>query len=242
MDDRESLLHHLREHYALIFNWHRERGPRRYREHFQGDIGFDDKWFRKYVHLVEQMPHPLEADAEAIAHIAHEVLTGCMEWSYMEKALPDVTMSEIAKAIEKMLREYTREEEESGDVRKLRALHNIGKTGSSPSCVEVRVPPSVFQPGDATYLKYARLAYSDVPTPNDEVNLGGFVALADTNVELQVRHHMGMCSVQAQQRSILFRNAKALHMVEDSSEDSLVGFTKSGAITILSVKIGGEED
>ena len=117
----------------------------------------------------------------------------------------------------------------------------MGERGSAPSCVEVLVPPSAFDPGDAKYIEYARIAYNDVPAPNDEVNLGGLVALADTNVEVQVRHGGGRPSTQTQQEHMLFRNAKALHMVEDTSKDSVVGFAKLGAICILSVRKGAEE-
>ena len=241
----ESALHDLREHYALIFNWHREHGPRRYRERFQGEIHPDATWFKKYMHLLERMPHPLEADAEAIAHVAHEVLTGCMEWSYGEKVLPDLSMSEVAKAIQRMLKELERKDEDGAEIEKLEGLQNMGETGSAPTCVEVRVPLSAFEPGDTTYLEYARIAYNDVPTPSEDVSLGGFVALADTNIEVQARHGKARHgkarrSIHGNQGHMLFRNAKALHMIEDTSEDSLVGFAKSGAISILSVRIGGE--
>lgn len=239
MAERESMLHHLREHYALIFNWHRQRGPRRYKERFEGEIQPEDKWFRKYMHLIERMPHPLEAAPEAIAEVAHEVLTGCMEWSYGEQVLPDLSMSEVAKTIERMLKKLSAADEEGGAIRKLKTLRSMGETGAAPSFVEVRVPQTAFEPGDSTYLEYARMAYDDVPTPNDDVNLGGFVALADTNIEVQARHGMGGQSTHGDWGRMFFRNAKALHLVEDESENSLVGFAKSKAISILSVKIGG---
>lgn len=241
MTENESTLHQLREHYALIFNWHRQQGPRRYREKFEGQIDPDDKWYRKYMHLLEQMPHPIEANPEAIALVAHEVLTGCMEWSYVERVHPDLSMSEVAKAIKGMLKELSAADEERTVIKKLKTLQSMGEAGAAPSSVEVLVPLTAFQPGDRMYLEYARLAYDDVPTPQDDVNMGGFVVLTDTNIESQTHHKLEQRFRNEDITSLLFRNARALHLIEDESENSLVGLAKSGAISILSVKIGGRD-
>lgn len=238
MEENNKMLHDLREHYALIFNWHRKQGPSKYKDRFESQVHLDDKWYRKYLQFLEEMPQPHEADVEEIASVVHEVLTGCMERSYGVEVLPNVSMSTVAKAIKRMLKEIHEKGEREIVINRLKSLRNTGKDGGAPASVEVFVPTTAFYSSDHMYLEYAKMAYGDVPSPNNVTNLGGFVAVADTNIEVQSQHHKPRFDYSDKTR-ILFRNAKALHLAEDTSENSIVGLIKSGAISILSVKIGG---
>ncbi len=120
----------------------------------------------------------------------------------------------------------------------LERIRNTGHDGSRPTSVAILVPPSAFEPGNATYVEYAKLAYSDVPHAHSVANLGGLVVLADINFEIATVHADRSNRTAESNQSMVFHNARAMRLIEDKSPESLVGLAVSGAISIVSVRIG----
>lgn len=162
--------------------------------------------------------------------VAQAVISGCMEWSCSTR-LGDTSMFQIAQRIRelrKVLNDLQKDEHLTAERDRLRLLQN---RSHEPQTMRIRLPHPPETP--AEYAELASLAYSDVPA--NVANLGGTVALADTN-----RHHEdAVQSAQDGDGAILtFRNAAALHLEEVSTPDSLVAHALSGAVSIMSVKIG----
>jgi len=164
-----------------------------------------------------------------MSEFAQAVISGCMEWSCNTR-IGEISMFSIAERLRELgrtLHEFDEHKNRSSERERLRLLSNRSR---QPQVVKIRM---AHAPETAEYAELATLAYSDVP--QDVENLGGIVALADTN-----RHHVD--SVQGIEEgngtTVAFRNAPALHFEEVQSPDSLVSLALLGSVSILSVKIG----
>jgi hypothetical protein len=85
-----------------------------------------------------------------------------------------------------------------------------------------------------TYYKFARVAYRDVPTGDD--GIGGFVALSDTNAEVQGYNLRDRAIADAEK--IVYRNATALNFELVDDDQSLVSLVRAGKITIEEISLG----
>jgi hypothetical protein len=235
MSEELAIIHDLRKHYEIIYDWHKKKGIQEYRRRFETEPSPEDVRFAKYARLLQQMPHPQEADLEAIAHVAHEVRCGCMEWSYCVEPESGLPLSKVAAYILETIEQRHKCHEQEAVSKKLRQLQNTGRGAHTPATVLIVVPDEALREGDM-YARYAALAYHDAIAPADRVNLGGMVALADTNLEHESGHQENPNDDSL--RTLTFRNARALHMVEDEYENSLVTLIRSGDILVESVKIG----
>jgi hypothetical protein len=235
MLEEHMLINEVRDHYRLIYDWHKENGVREYSKRYEGKATPDNEWSQKYFSLLECMPLPEDADLESIERVAQAVRCGCMEWSYWVEAKPQLPLSKIAAHILKTLDWLENHDEEKTVREKLTQLRNTGEEASTPTCVQITVPKSGGHDTTA-YSRYAELAYHDAIAPLDRENLGGMVVLADTNLEHELGH---ACADQTVNATVIsFRNASALHLVEDMERGTLVSLVKSGDIVVESVKIG----
>lgn len=235
MAEEDLLIRDLREHYRIIHDWHRENGVQEYKKRYEGQLKPDDEWFRKYVCLLGSMPSPEVADLESIGRVADEVRCGCMEWSYWVVPKANLHLSGVAAYILDALEKHSKKRSRNEVQRTLKNLRNIGREGSVPTTVEIVVPEEdMGQPG--TYFRYAAIAYGDAVAPEKCKNLGGMVALSDTNLEHE--HREGRKSQRDNEGTLIFRNARAMHFIEEEAKESLICRVKAGDIEIESVRIG----
>jgi hypothetical protein len=99
--------------------------------------------------------------------------------------------------------------------------------------VEIRI--GLHQLTPETYARFAGFAYADVARHTQVENLGGTVALADTNLEIEHNRSAGISS----EGSLRFRNAKAMHFTESHDKGTIAALAHDGCISIESVRIGG---
>lgn len=115
---------------------------------------------------------------------------------------------------------------------RLASLNNLGDRNDTPVTLTIPVPSGYLSVDK--YVEMSRIAYRDAT--QSVQGLGGVVALADTNAEVQgynPRH-----SDSAHRSRVLFRNAPALHFEEVKTADSLPALAKDGAVTIVDVRLG----
>lgn len=238
MTDKEAILTEVRRNYGVIYRWHKEYGCRSYKEKHGDERAHTSPWFHKYVNLLERMPSPKTADLAQIVAVAGEVLWGCMEWSYWEEVEPGLPLNKIAHRIQKLVRgaEEELDEEEAAEAPAdvLKKLQNVGQGArGSPLVVEIKVPPDHLTLQG--YTHFASIAYADVSHHAQANNVGGAVALADTNLEHEQRHGRNTSG----KSSLRFRNAKAMHFTESEGAGTIAALARDRTISVLSIKIGG---
>lgn len=114
----------------------------------------------------------------------------------------------------------------------LSTLKNIG-------CAEPRAISISLDLEDLSlerYVQMSQIAYHDAVQPIE--GLGGLVALADANAEVQ--EYNPRYPDRVRRSSILFRNAAALNLAEVTDSDTLPALAMKGSITILEVQLGHE--
>jgi hypothetical protein len=226
-------LEHLRRLYSLIYRWHRTQGLAEFARRYPQSAENNEEWIQKYREVAANLLPPDTATEEYIVKIAHQVLAGCMEWSYCEQIGPDLTMASAAKQIMHVVR--SAEDDKAGaDLEEaLQRLKNTGPESREPHIVEVTI--SDHQLGSDLVTVHAQLAsraYGDVAEEIAGTTLGGIVALADCNFEKE------MNSTAAPRGVLRFRNAAALHLEVDKTQQSIVELVKAGAVEINSVELG----
>jgi hypothetical protein len=233
--DKAEVIQSIRVNYQMIYEWHTKKGIKIFKKVFE-ELELDNKdLFNKYINFINDMPAPNYAEIEAISHVAHEVLGGCLEWSYTAEIEPNLQMHLVANNIKKLLLKLHESEFIENKFHKLNNLKNTteGQEEVKPDFVEITIPSD-----DMTIDKYfecASIAYSDVMHSCKVENIGGKVVLSDTNLE----HEHTRSRHSNEGLMIKFRNSKAMHFEEEKGKDSIVNLAKSGTISIISVKIGG---
>ena len=222
------IFNEIRKLYGIIYNWHKTFGLKYYKQKYEKSIEQDDLYFNKYFNLLKEMPTPENAKIEAIEYIACELLSGCMEWSYNEKYMDEISLNEVAKKILKLIKHYKEYQEDDEIYERLESLKNVSTHENlEPHYVDLPLENI----NKVRYFNLAKIAYSDV-IENIE-NIGGFVVLADTNLEIENGQH------QLSKNKIRFRNSKAMHFVEIKDDYSVVQLAKKKSISILSIKLKG---
>ncbi len=105
-------------------------------------------------------------------------------------------------------------------------------TPNEPMQVVIAIPSGTLT--TERYSELAALAYHDIPSLPDGV--GGLVALADTNAEVQgynPRHHGVLESY-----TVVFRNSVALNLQLADGENSISTLLRDGTVSIEHVKLG----
>jgi hypothetical protein len=88
--------------------------------------------------------------------------------------------------------------------------------------------------GDFTVANLDVGRSGDVPTGDD--GIGGFVALSDTNAEVQGYNLRDRAIADAEK--IVYRNATALNFELVDDDQSLVSLVRAGKITIEEISLG----
>lgn len=230
MDVRRQKLNELRSCYQRIRDWHVQNGRRRFKQVFKNEQ--HTPFAQEYMVFLDSLPSPNDASLSIIGACARELLGGCMEWSYGEGG-EDLPLHRIAEKILDILRQLEHLRDTADRPARLRSLRNTSKSGIvDPQIVEVALLP--HEHTLESYVEFARLAYSDVPSETEQ--LGGVAVLADTNAELE--HFPFGQESNRERQTLRFRNARAMHLTEIKGEGSLVALARSGRVSILGVHLG----
>lgn len=116
----------------------------------------------------------------------------------------------------------------------LEDLDNSGANESKPQIAIVSLTGGEDIKDLETYETYARIAYRTLL--NDDVvrGVGGYVTLADCNLERELAEG----GSRNRNATIRFRNASALHLTKSMSEHSIAALIDQGTISIESLTIG----
>jgi hypothetical protein len=181
-----------------------------------------------YRELVDGLQPPEEADIEHITMVAHELLSGQMEWAYGERTEDDVPLNRVAHAILEMIDKLQQLEQRRSISKRIASFRNVAKGGETVSTQQIEIPLEPDQGWTIDdYYDLAKQVYHDIPEPDN--NVGGRLFLIETNME--VTHEI--------KDKYTFFNAKALHLEQVGELHALVNLARNGALVIEDVRIGG---
>jgi hypothetical protein len=209
---RDLTLAKIRQQYTLVFKWHKENGHTTIERIIQSNRS----WNREYDDNLEEykqaldMPHPENANLEEINSVAHKVVSGILEWNYQAKAGSDLVLGEVARDIMKLYEDFKKQEEVE-----------LSK-GSFYAVTDYDVQ------SDYEYFEKAELIYKKVLLDNEK-NIGGRVALADTNWEVQ--------KLSNNKTQLFFRTPIALRLKEIQEEENLFQLALVGKISITNIAV-----
>lgn len=216
----EEIINRIRNLYSQLYNWHKRKGKDQLAKNFSDHDYFKERMIG-YLEIIESMPTPEQASLDSILFLANHQLRGQLEWSYVETTENNIPLNQIAKEIEAVIKFYQEEELES---QTQKGLDDFSVNSTEPNFITIKVNPNLWR---ERYFEIAEQVYSEVKS--DVQNLGGSVALSDSNLEY-VKHQESMDNLK-------FRNAMALHFKVVNESFSLVELAKEGKITITDVTI-----
>jgi len=202
----------IRQKYILIFEWHQENG----RSTIDTIIQSNQAWNRdndnldEYTHALN-MPHPENASLEEMYLVAKKVLCGILEWNYQVKVGNDLVLGDIARNIIELYNEIEQH-------KKAEQL--------SDKFYDIK---DYYIRNEFEYFAVANEIYKDVLLDNEK-NIGGRVALADTNWEMQKLRNNG--------NQLFFRKPIALNLkAVPEEEDNLFQLAFNGKISIINITV-----
>jgi len=167
--------------------------------------GYSDRT-KEYLNIVQNLPHPSRAELEEIYEVALLVRSGILERNYSEKYLIDLCLGEVAWKIFEL--------KKGVDI--LPKKHDIIKVKSKEK--------NIYHAEE--YWHEADKAYQDFPS-NNERNIGGRIALIDTNWEFQKESGLN--------ERVLFRDLEELNFVEVTETNTLNRLIEDDLISIISI-------
>jgi hypothetical protein len=225
----DRLVQEIKKDYSLIYQWHKNLGPRRIKEKYKENYS-DSEYVGQYLRLLESLISPEEASIDYIEKIAHEILCNLMEWSYCEildHQQDDLQMHVVARRIKEKIDKIRHISEDDRLHEEFKNFRNTS-TDRKIRPVQIRFPIRHNQGWNQhEYQHLAALVYRDVPVY--ENNVGGQVVLIETNLELAKNN----------KEAYLFFNSKALNFDEIRDAASLVDFARNGAIVIERIELRG---
>jgi hypothetical protein len=223
--DSESLIEEARFAYSEIYYWHTAQGKRRFDERFK-EREESQAWRTKYTALLAELAKPKKASIKDMLHVAREVLSGRMEWAYHEKSEQGVTLSNWARRIDELLREYAKRVERERVSEQLHAFRSLAKDGTIVDGLRMEIPLQDNESWSVeNYLAYADVAYHDVPETD---NIGGRTFLIQTNLERTRDDRTGYT----------FHNARLLHVETITGEHNLAELVRDGDLFVESLILG----
>lgn len=201
----------IRFYYGFIYLWHKENGLLTAEimesNNMRKNAGYSERT-KEYLNIIQNLPHPSKAELEEIYEVALLVRSGTLERNYCEKYLIDLCLGEIAWKIFELKK----------GIDTLPKKHDFIKIKSKEKYI--------YQAEG--YWQEAVRAYQDFPN-NNERNIGGRIALIDTNWEFQKESGLN--------ERVLFRNLEDLNFVEVTENDTLNRLVEDELISIISIKI-----
>lgn len=202
----------IRQHYYILYIWHKENGHKTIGK----IIDSNKQWNRENTNLEEyqsalrEIPYPENASLSQIENIANKVRSGILEWNYGERGNNGLLLSETANSILNLFTE----------IKKLKEVENLKETFFEITDNEIQ--------NDSDYFEKALEIYSSILLDNEK-NIGGRVAIADTNWEVQKNSNL--------RNRVLFRRLGALNMKEINELENTFQLALKEKISIISINI-----
>lgn len=212
MEIKARLLAQVKWNYSLVYDWLIENRVliiEKAKGNDQHWADFEDKTYTAYSAEIEKLVSPKNATLEQIKRVAGLVVYGLFETHYQEQA-GDFILGEIGRNILNIINEIEKFDEE------VQLQENVLTTSSTIYKI------------DADYFEAAEGVYSEIFMDNER-NIGGRVALADTNWEFQ--------KLVGDSEKILFRKAHLLKFSEIEQADNLFQLTLNNQIRITSITV-----
>lgn len=201
----------IRFYYGFIYLWHKENGLLTVEimesNNMHKDLGYSERT-KEYLNIVQKMPPPSKAELEEIYEVAQSVRSGMLERNYCEKYLIDLCLGEVAWKIFELKK-------------------GIDTQPKKHDFIKVKNKEKRIYHAEG-YWQEAERAYQDFPS-NNERNIGGRIALIDTNWEFQKESGLN--------ERVLFRDLEELNFVEVTETDTLNRLVEEEQISIISIKI-----
>lgn len=124
-----------------------------------------------------------------------------------------------------------------GTIVRIEDLDNSGSSESKPQIANVSLAHGEDAKDLNVYERYAKKAYGTQLGDGGNRTIGGYVTLADCNLEREVSQR----GSTDQETSIRFRNAAALHLETAIAENSIAALLNDGTISVESLAIGRSE-
>jgi len=208
----ETTIAKIRQQFILIFKWHKENGQTTIEKIIQSNRSWnreDDDNLEEYKQALD-MPHPENATLEEMYLVAQKVQSGILEWNYQAKVSDNLILGEVARNIIEIYKQIKKQEE-------------VEQLKDSFYAVT-----DYYVQSDYEYFEKAEEVYKNLLLDNDR-NIGGRVALADTNWEVQ--------KLSNTKNLLFFRKPIALRLKEVEEEDNLFQLTLDGKISITNITV-----
>lgn len=211
MADNDDIISIIRQLYSLIFSWHKEQGQAGIDALIRSNKIWnrDDDNVKEYKAALEEMPPPADAGLDDIYLVARKARSGILELNYGAGIGNGMNLGEAAGKII-----YLYEE-----IKKRERLESIKDTVFAITDDGLN---------DEGYFKKAMDIYKDVLLDNEK-NLGGRIALADTNWEVQ--------KAGGSKENIFFRKPAGLNLKEIEEEDNLFHLAMNGKVSIILINV-----
>lgn len=202
----------IRQLYGLIFTWHKENGH----VTIERIIQSNQLWKRGNDNLEEYrqalvMPPPEDASLADMHLVARKVRMGVLEWNYQARSTDGLLLGDVAGSIMALYAD-------------IRAKEEAEQFKDSFYFVM-----DYYVQSDYEYFEKAGEVYQGELLDNDR-NIGGRVALADTNWEMQKSSN--------DKRRLFFRKPTGLNLkVIETDEDNLFQLVSDGKISITTIEV-----
>jgi hypothetical protein len=201
----------IRQLYTTIYEWHERYGQEIISKIvlFNQELNRGDGNLEEYQRALN-MPYPDNASLDEMLHIAKTVQYGVLEWNYQAKVDEERILGDVARSIIILCTEYK------------------NKMANDQSMNSIYYTENDENIDGFYYFDRAIEVYKHIPL-DDKRNLGGRVALVDTNWEIQ--------RIRGQANKILFRKPVRLNLAEVKEEDNLFQLASEGKISIISISV-----
>jgi hypothetical protein len=212
MENAEDLLSVIRWNYSLLYDWLIENGISSVEKDKTENTrwtSYDDEKYLEYKAEIQKMPYPENATLEQMRHVARLVVYGLFERHFTQKA-GEFLLGHLGRHIEDMADKINQ------------------RTENENFQEDVFDSSSQVYRNDQSYFEAAARIYGEVFIDNER-NIGGQVALADTNWEIQ--------KLNTNANKTLFRKARLLNLSEVDEPENLFQLTYNNQISITSITI-----
>ena len=211
MKNAEDLLSEIRWYYSLINGWLMENGVSSVEKDKADDVNwnsYDDEKYLEYQAEISKMKTPENATLEQMHYVARLVVCGLFE-RHFGRMTGEFMLGDLGRRIETIIGQIN--------------YPSIEKESFMEDFFEIS--DTIYKDADSYFAKAAKV-YSEVFIDNER-NIGGRVALADTNWEIQ--------KLNPNAGQTFFRKAQLLNLTELDETDNLFSLTYNSDLLITSI-------
>jgi hypothetical protein len=213
IQDQQEIITKIREEYSLIFNWLKESGEDavKKRKSLNKWGSYDEERYEIYKSLVQNLVKPGIASVESMYEIARQVVMGIFETYYTEK-VDDRVLGVIGKSILNLYK----------------VLETIYENEKWKDTAYEVIDNDFSIDDDISYFERAAIVY-DVIFSDNERNIGGKVALTDTNWEIH--------KLLKNEKKLIFRKPELMHFKQLNEGSNLFEKAFNNEIIITSINV-----